>query len=457
MDASQHPLKNISRIALAAMGALFVVAIIYYKERSLFADAAFVIFHIINEKNLVIQENRYGSFVTQMFPDLGQKLHLSVKTILVLYGISFNLFYFSVSAILYKLKQYYFVILMALYYFLFFSESFIWISEIPQGIAWMFLLFGVTLYLWNKKANILLLSLSFILFAALALFSHFVIAIPFIFLWVYFIIEKNNWPFSKGISILLSSLIVFVIIVKFLLSGGQHGPESSQLYGVTHFSLKDVIESFTKPVVQMFFYRCLVNYWPGTLVFIIGIAALIKNRQRTLAIWTIASTLGYIIIMGLTYGNLDSSTRLFHIESEWTSIGIIIAAPFVFTFLPKLKSTTAAWLLAGIFIIRFIYIISFFPPFTARNNMKEQLLSQMRKKGIKKLALINDEHLRAIAILDWALPYESVLMSSVDGDKPQLTFLFVNPDDKHTLEELQDPKIFFNVWDVIPCNKLNKE
>ena len=144
MDVSQQLLKGPAKVALAAMTALFVLAIVFYRERVLFADAAYIAFHIINDKSLCIGKNRYGAIATQIFPYLEQQFHLSLKAILIGYGISFNLFFLSVNACLvYVFKQYRLAILMGLYFFLFVSESFIWVSDIPQGISLMFLLYGV--------------------------------------------------------------------------------------------------------------------------------------------------------------------------------------------------------------------------------------------------------------------------------------------------------------------------
>src|ERR1700761_2138038 len=99
-DAHQRHLKTIAYVAFAGMTALFILSALLYRERVLFADASYVVFNIINGKSMMIQEKRYGSFITQMFPYLGAKFHLPLKPILVLYGISFNLFFLSVAATL---------------------------------------------------------------------------------------------------------------------------------------------------------------------------------------------------------------------------------------------------------------------------------------------------------------------------------------------------------------------
>ena len=349
-------------------------------------------------------------------------------------------------------------IIMALSCFLFVSESFIWVDELQQGIAWMFLLVGVTIHLGEKKANSLILILQFVGLSVITFFTHFVVIMPFCFLWGYFIIEKKNWPFSRNVSILLSLIAAGVIIAKFKLTAGQNGAEAPQLQVLQHFSIKDILKTYRNPVVQVFLGRCLANYWAGVVIFVMGMAALIRKKENMQALWTGVCVIAYIVIIGLaSYGNFDRGTPLFHIESEWSSIGIIMATPFVFAFLPQLKTKTAGCLLTAIFIVRLIYIICFLPPFHQRNEVKEDILGQMRHKGITRLALISDEHLRKVTIADWALPYESILMSELDGDKQQLTFLFVNVTDTQTIEQLKHPKGFYDVWGVLPWSIMNKE
>ena len=455
MEVVQSLLKNISKVALAAMGALFVLGVVYYKERVLFADGAFVLFNIINEKRLYIQEHRFGSFITQMFPYFGQKFHLPIKTIMLSYGASFHFVFLLISVLIYKCREYALVILMALYYFLFVSQSYIWVNEIFQATGWMFLFFAVILYLGKRKANILLILLSFSL-AFLAVFTHFAVFIPTLFLWVYLILEQKNWPFSNKISLLLSACLVLIIGLKYWDAHSLSAYDAEHLKGLKNLTLADITHSVRKPVVKIFLRRCVSNYWLGILVLITSIGALIADKKQILAAWTLLSFAGYLSIMGLCYGSYDDTTLLMHIESEWSCISIIGATPFVFNFLPRLKPPKATVLLSGIFIVRLVYIMSFLPSFTLRNDMEERLLTQMRKKGITKLAIYNDQRLRDTAILDWALPYESMIMSSMDHDPSQLNFLFVNPDDKETISKLNGLRDFYNVWNIMPIAHLNK-
>jgi hypothetical protein len=450
-------LKKLSQIALGALCVLFIGAIVFYKERVFFADASYILFNILNSKSFCIQEHRYGSFITQMVPYFGQKWRLPLKAIIVGYAISFNLFYLIVAAILYRCRQYALAIVMGLYYFLFVSASYFWTNnEIHQAVAWMFLLFGVTAYLGVKKVNTLVIVVTFTLLAFLTIFTHFVVIIPTVFLWIYFLTEKDNWSFSAGMNILFSVILIIVIGIKYTLTV-RDSYDWSNLHGVTHFSLKDIYYSMKSPVITMFIYRCITNYWAGIILFALGIVALFKEKKIKLAIWTLASFIGYFIIMGLTYGGFDRSFALFHVESEWAGICIIIATPFVFTYLPKQKFQFATGLLISVFLVRLIYIGGTLQTFAWRTYFKEQVLTEMKKKGITKVGLINDNYLLSKNMLYWALPEESMLMSAMNGDKPQLTFLFVNKDNKELISKLSTATCIAVSFGIAQPRDLNRE
>ena len=89
-----------------------------------------------------------------------------------------------------------------------------------------------------------------------------------------------------------------------------------------------------------------------------------------------------------------------------------------------------------------------------REQMSEQITKQMRKKGTTKLALYNDADLQSTSILYWTLPYESLLMSQTNGDKPQLTFFFVNKDNKELINTLHNAKGMVISWGIIEANHL---
>ena len=113
-------------------------------------------------------------------------------------------------------------------------------------------------------------------------------------------------------------------------------------------------------------------------------ASLVLKKQWKLTAWVIASIIGYLAIMGLTYtGADDGAIQLFHIESEWQSLGIIISTPFVFAFLPGQKAAIASWFIIVFFMVRLYYIGSAIPLFRWRIHFQEQVLEQMKKETLQ--------------------------------------------------------------------------
>jgi len=457
MDNGKARLHQLSKIAVVALGVQLLIALIFFKERFFFADTSYAAFYIINSKSLAIMNQRYGSFITQIVPYLAQRMHLPLTSVLISYAASFHLFYLTVIAVMHKCKQYGLAILMSFYYYLLVSDSFFLANdEIHQGIAWMFLFFAVIIQLRKKHINTLVILIPFIVLFFLTVSSHFIAIIPTLFLWVYLIIERDNWPFSNKKTIVLSVLILAIILLKFMISQGQ-SYENNYLSGVLRVSLKDIIESFSRPVVQMFLYRCLINYWIGVVVFFVGLISLLKSKKIKLAVWTLISCIGYFTLMGLVFGRYDGNFILCHIETEWASLSIILAAPFVFSFLPRLKSSMAILFLIVIFATRLVYICSSAQKFVLREHYKESIMAEMKKKGITKLALYLDSFHQHTFILDWTLSYETMLQSGMKGDDPQINFIFVNRDDKQTQDLIKNSNGFFDVWGMMPARALNKE
>jgi len=442
-------LKKSSLAAIAALIVLLAFAIVYYKVRVFFLDSAYVCTNILIHHGLSIQEHRYGSFITQLVPLIGIKLHLSIKYIVIAYTVSFNVFYLGVILLLvFRFKQYALSILMALYYVLLFSDAYYWTNnEVFQGMAWMFLFLGITVSMGYRKINALLLTIPFLVLGFLAVFTHFLVIMPLIFLWIYLIWDKSNWPFSKRNTILLSNMLLIIIAIKYWFSFNQTY-DGEKLHTVANFSVGHIWSSFSAPVITEFLQRCVTNYWIAVIVFTAGIISLFKDGKYLLAAFTLVSVLGYVTIMAITYGDMGS-ILLFHIESEWTGLGIIMACPFVFSLLPKLKPTPAIVLLAAIFIIRFAYIGMSASKFVQRENLLENVLARMREKNISKLILINNSQLEQQLILSWAVPDETLLLSGSEGDIPQKTFTIRN-DEKAVLAGLPDRRSIISCFEIMP-------
>ncbi|MGN6567146.1 MAG: hypothetical protein ACTHJ0_04300, partial [Flavipsychrobacter sp.] len=431
MKVQPSQLKPTAQIAVAVMVILLTGAFIFYKERMLFIDAPHICFRLLNYKTFVIEEHRYGSFITQMVPLIGERLHWSLKTILVAYSASFNLFYLIVALlVVFRCKQYGMAILMALYYTLFVSDAYYWTNnEVHQGTAWMFLFFAVAFYNASRRRPIILQLIPFLLLGSLAVFTHPLVMISAIFLWGYLLLNKDQWPYTGMQTILYSILLLAIIAIKFYMSQ-EAGYDSGKMEQAMHVNLRGIWMAIKSPMTKTFLHDCITNYWLVPLITLAGMVALIRQKKWLPLCWTLLMAAVFVILMGLTYGNseYDRHTR-FYMESEWMSLSIIVAAPFVFNFLPGLKWPAGSIFLVIIFIVRLIYIGISAQVFTDRIVFIEQSLKQMRKKNLTKVVLIKQNSLIDDKLLmDWGLPDESLFASILDGDKPALTYCELPPE-----------------------------
>jgi hypothetical protein len=440
------------------MGILLLSAMLLYKERLLFADTSYIATFIINLKRLFIQEGRYGSFITQIVPYMAMRMHMPMAVIGFLYAISFNLFYFIVCAILvYGYREYKLAILMSFFYFLLVTESYFWIiNELHQAIAWMFLLLGTTLYLGRRKANFLFTLCVFSPLAFLTISTHFIVIIPLLFIIGFYIIGRDEWPFSPLRTAILAAVILIIVATKYHITNTS-SYDAAHLQGIAHLSGDSIVKAFGTPVIYMFGIRCLTLYWSAVIILFVGFVVLIRARRFGQLAWVVASMVGYIAIMGITYAKEDKNVMLFHIESEWLSISIIMSMAFIYYFLPSLSPRKAAITLLALFIIRIGYIAYYTPDFIWRVDFAKSVLARMREKHITKLALYEDDSYTKRYRLTWCAPFESMILSAMAHDKTCLTFFVLNKDDTRVRDMVQNAKGFYDSFAIWPVSSLNCE
>src|SRR5690606_13996031 len=115
---------------------------------------------------------------------------------------------------------------------------------------------------------------------------------------------------------------------------------------------KEIFAAFGNDMSLNFLRQLATNYWVFLLLFIWGMAALLKAGKLLQACWVMGSMCVLYVLICLSF----PEWLLFHAESEWMSLSLIGAVPFVFHVLPKLKPVQAGWLIGLMLAVRFIYI-----------------------------------------------------------------------------------------------------
>ena len=434
--------------------ALLAAAIIYYKERMLFIDAPHVFFRVINDGQLHLEEHRFGSFITQIVPLLGAKLHLPFKFLIVLYSASFYLFYLSAALLLvYAFRNYRLAILFGLYLTLLVSDTYYWPNnEVHQGIAWLMIAFAGSFCLAEKKKPVIFTIIVFAASFYLAIWTHPLVMLVAVYLWFFMWLSGCSWPFTRWQSALFTIILLALSYLKFH-QGNLHGYDATKIEVMTNFKLQNIKMVFGSPMLQYFLKTCISNYWLFTLLFMAGLIALLKEKKYLLFVFTAITATGYLLLICIEFR--DVSSNRFYIESEYMPIAIIACAPFVYFLLPKINPKAAVGVLVAVFVVRLCYICSAAAPFSDRVAILNSINAKMKEKNLTKVII--PEPVRGVdsaLILNWGAPVESIILSKLKGENPQRTFIFLEPN-LFFLAKNMGTDTMLGCWEKRPKGKIN--
>lgn len=418
--------------ALIILLGLLIFSIVLYKQRILFVDPSWIVFQIINTNFFSFSEYRYGAFITQQFPLVGQFLGLKLKTILILYSVSFYLFYFVVAYIVgFVWKEKRMSILFVLYLSVFVSDVYFWPNnEVHQGIGWMFLFLGYYTYCSNNNNNALYAHSLLIIFLLLSISCHLLVSISLLFLWIYINVLLNN-SYKECIKdkrfLVYSFLILLTIFIRYILSKDS-GYDGEKLAAVKGITLNNLLASFSNDGAKTFLHLLSHKYVHAIGIFALGIGYMLKKRQFLIIAWVLLFTIGYYSLVFMTYPSAFQRDLLFYMESEWMGLILIGASPLVFQILPHLKVSHAIVAFAIIFLVSLLNMRESYSYFNNRLQKLQNTVLFLEKNNINKALLVQKNASKSQGyIMTWGLPVESLILSSImDKHQPAISFKLVD-------------------------------
>lgn len=447
--------KRLKWIGWFGWGIVAALALIFYRERILYTDTAYYLFHLTNTEWFFFGVERYGAFPTQIPVLLLIQLGVSLKGLAVVYSLSFVALQAGLSALaVHRFRMPWMGLAMLLTFILTIQESFYHtVTETHQAMAWSLFFMA---WLWFRKdrrgSRADALTIAVALLAILFCFAnHPVTVFTLGFIIVYFMIDTGRL-FDKRILFFLG-FIFLIYLLKYLLQpeDSYEGDQFSQFALI--FELLPSITSWHP--FKFFAVHFTRLYLFLTLLWVLTLAGLLLQKKYLLAGWVFLATLGVFFITGLAYNRGDSDIMM---EKNFPPIALMVVVPFfkeVFSgnwFSVNLRYGLLI-LVIGVSLGR---IAGGSKWFTQRQTLTQTMLERGVEEQQSKLITLQEQLPVAKFKVTWAFACESLIQSALEGpDKAATIYLANSPEQLEELKATENAFLMVDWWKYWPEDQLN--
>ena len=440
--------KRLYRTGIAAYGVLFILSFLFYKERTVFLDAAYDLFFIIKDNRFEIQNCRFTALFTQVLPLMASRLGAPLDTIAILYSTGFIVYYFVCYFICGTvLKQYRFALVILLFNILFTAHTFYWMpSKLPQGIVLFIVLAAFMSDRKMSEMNVFMLLMIFLgLFTVC--FSQPKLFFPFTYLFLYLLIRKE---------IIIERKLIYVAAIFFYaliqLKNKVFAPHDRMLdYDSARSILRSFPHIFNLYSNKSFLINCLTIYYWIPILSAVIVWVYVKGREWKQLVLFACSMPGYLLLMNISYPGAD--IPVFNMENYYLPMAIFIAIPLVFDVMPLLAERKLAMPLLVLIILTGCARIFFVhQSYSDRLVWERNLLNKYQDK---KVIIAGAKMPIGMDMMIWGIPYECWLLSTIEKGKTASIIIYdgTQPIDWGTGYSNR----FLITWDALPYDSFPKK
>ncbi len=413
-------LKKIYHIGFCAYLVMLVLSLIFYKERTIFLDAAYNMFYIIGPGHFSITNFRFGNVLNQFPPLLAVKAGIPIAHVLQLYSAVFVVYYMAAYFVCGSiLRRYDYALVILLLNILFAADTFYWmLSELPQAIAIFMILLAMVS---NRQLKNINPSQWIIMVLALItmVFFHPLVLFVLVYALVFFLLS-NFEVIDRNVAYVIASVYFTVMLVKFV--AFKTPAEVHSMGGMKNFFtlFPDYFNTYAN---RNFLTGCITKYYWIPLVFFSVVVVYIKSGAWRRLVWFTGCFIGYLGLINISYHS--SATPQFYIENLYLPLAVFLALPFVWDVLPILhRRKLAIPVFALILLTGCIRMYATHPVYTNRLAYDRTLLDKFGTKKVIAQATSQDT---TALILVWGAPYECLLLAAVERNKTASIVLDDNP------------------------------
>lgn len=397
-------------LGIATYAVLLIFAAVFFKERTVFLDAAFHLFQIVKNGDFAIQVSRFGAVMTQIFPLLSVKLHLPLKWVMLNYSVGVVLYYFVLFLLCLRVfKSWQLALALLLFNTLMVTYTFYWIQiEFAQGIAFTFLFFAFLLR--DKKwadYNAVEIALFFTMIFTLAYF-HPLMPIVFTFISLFFLLNKSYATTRKTILAALLTFFAIIILKRLIAPPGAYDAAAMSGAG----NIIKLFPHYFNLESNLNFLQYLLKDYYFLFLLLIAISIFYIRQKRWLHLLLVLSFFfGYLLLVNVSY---PQGMAQFHIESFYLALSVFLIIPFIFDFLPSVQNRQLTiGVLSIMLLISCIRIGWTHRSYANRIAWEENLLEKTENLPNKKLLIAQEEVPMDTLVMSWGSSYEFWLLSSL--------------------------------------------
>jgi hypothetical protein len=413
---------------------LLIFSLIFYKERVCYIDSAFQFFKLVNYLNLDFEAHRYSTFFIKIVPLFSAWFQLPLKVVMIVFSSWFIIWYY----LIFLLIRYWFndqkvALALALTMILCIENSFYHVvTETHQGLVYC-LLFYSWLRVTNSKFSLLKISgyyFSGLLIIILCLFAHPVTIFPLIFLILLNGSEKKK-IFSNQ-SLVLMLFIVASYLVKFIVTPANS--YEGKLFGNLADIFRITSNFFTLYSYDYFFNKKFENFYIYYLLLLLPFLIYVILERKSRNLIPFLAVAAFLIITIVVYREGDSDVMM---EKNFYPLSIFLAVLFVeplFSRYRLLQFVSMAFFIL-ITITGIVKIFKASEYHTKRLNYLSELLASTEDFVEQKFIVnINDIDKNAVGV-DWAVPFETLLLSSLDAPHNSKTLYIAREEEDLNLND----------------------
>jgi len=439
--------KKIYWLGVISYLALAFLAILFYKERTIFLDSSFRFFYMIKNEGYELQANRFGSFFTQSFLYLSYAIGLPLKYIMINYSVGFiicNAFVFFVT--LKWLKNPTLALTLLFVHVFMVAKTFYWIqSELIEGISFTILYFAMLQHFAKKGLNIIW-GIVLLIMLITVVFFHPLLIIVFAFISLFFIISPENlnhrkyllWNIPTAIGILVIKSTVF------------KAPYDSGVLSKTANIIKLFPDYWSMPSNAQFLRFMMEDYYFLPLLILVVLAFYLQQKSWLKLAFVFSFFFGYLFLINATFPHYK--TRV-HLESFHIPLSLFLLLPFVTDILPEITKKYALLLLSLVMLIRLVHIGLNHENFTANLDWKRGILKETAHLKNKKLLIQQKQVPMDLLVMSFGSPFEFWMLSTLEFGECRSIVIYNKRETVDKWGKSKKKNKFITHWGSIPYDQ----